>query len=83
MADVIDWHRQQIAMTHTSASLAAEPPKFKPTQRQHLLEDEEDVLAALENQAISTEEAERQLAAIQAFNTEIEVDNPAGGMRWQ
>lgn len=60
-------------MTTTSASMAAEPPRFKPTQRQHLLEDEEDVMAAMEAGAIDTAEMERRLAAIQAFNTEIEV----------
>ena len=73
LADLVDWHRQREAMTTTSASMAAEPPRFKPTSRQHTLEEEEDVLAALENGAIGTEEAERALAAIQAFNTEIEV----------
>ena len=83
LADMIDWHRSQMSQHSQSMSMAAEPPRFKSPERKHTLDEEEDVLAAMEAGAMTTDEAERALAAIQAFNTEIEVDRPAGGVRWQ
>jgi hypothetical protein len=73
LSDLVDWHRQQMGTTHTSASFAANPPRYTERPRLHTLEDEEDIMAALENGAISSDRANELLAATQAFNTNIEV----------
>lgn len=73
LADMIDWHRSQMSAHGQSMSLAADPPKFKPAQPARQLDEEDDILAAMEAGEMPLDEAERALAAIQAFNTSVEV----------
>jgi hypothetical protein len=77
LCDQIDYMRSKEGLTAQSASAAIDTrPRYVERERKHTLEDEEDIMAMLENGAIDTARADELLAQMQAFNTVVEVQKP-------
>ncbi len=79
LADMIDWHRSQMGVSTQSASQAVAPAytapvgRPEPEERMWYDEEEEDLIAQMEEGNLSKEAAEAALAKIQAFNQTVSV----------